>query len=404
MPWKRISEMQEREDFVKRAIQPRANISQLCREFGISRSVGHKLVKRYREEGKKGIVPRSRKPKSHALEVSGEMVCEIVALRKKYPRWGGATLRELLLEKHQDVPSSRTVDRVLERAGLVRERRTPRGRWLDREKLITPKYPNHVWTVDFKGWWNTRDRKPCFPLTVRDGYSRYMLGVHALKGTSFEPTREAFEELFERYGMPEEILSDNGSPFASVLSVQGLTRLSAWWIKLGIHPRRILPRCPFMNGSHERMHKDMKAELQTNPGWNIKDQQARFDEWRNTYNCIRPNQAIGRKRPQAVYVKSSRPYPSTLPEFKYPVSMDVRRTSSRGYISWHQKPYFISGAIPTETIGIEEEADSSMSLWFCELKLGTTDRNFQRPLGGRENSPYSFRHARNKQPVSDVLS
>lgn len=396
MPWEKVSEMKQREGFIKQAIQPRANVSKLCREFGISRSVGHKLLKRYREEGVGGIAPRSRKPKSHKLEVSGEMVCEIVALREKYPCWGGATLRELLLDNFKQAPSARTIDRVLERAGLVRKRRSPRGRWLDRDKLIVPKYPNHVWTVDFKGWWKTKDRKPCFPLTIRDGYSRYILGIHALKGTSFEPTRDAFEQLFERYGMPEEILSDNGSPFASVLSVQGLTRLSAWWIKLGIRPRRILPGCPFMNGSHERMHKDMKAELQINPGWNKKDQQRIFDEWRHTYNFIRPNQAIGRKRPNTVYVKSSRPYSSKIPEFQYPKSMQVRRTSSRGYISWYQKPYFISGAIPLETIGISEETNSSMSLWFCELKLGNTNKNFDCPLGGNPYSPYSFRHDRNK--------
>ena len=396
MPWQRISEMKQREEFIKRAIQPRANISELCREYGISRSVGHKILKRYREEGAKGIEPRSRKPKSHPLGVSAEVVCEIVSLREKYPRWGGATIRELLFEKFKEVPSARTVDRVLERAGMVRERRAARGKWIDRDQLVTPRYSNHVWTVDFKGWWRTKDRKPCFPLTVRDGYSRYLLGIHALSGTNYEGTQQAFEELFERYGLPDEILSDNGAPFATVLSVQGLTRLSAWWVKLGIKPRRILPRCPFMNGSHERMHRDMKAELQNNPEWNLKEQQKRFDEWREFYNEVRPNQAIGRKRPVQVYEISKRQYPSSIPEFDYPASMEVRRTSSRGYISWHQKPYFISGAISNETIGIQEEEDLSNSLWFCELKLGTTTKNFDYPLGGNQASPYIRRHVRNK--------
>ena len=406
MPWKKVSEMQEREEFIKRAIQPKANISELCREYGISRSIGHKLLKRYREEGKKGILPKSRAPKSNPLQVSAEVVCEIILLRTKYPRWGGATIRELLLDKFKEVPSSRTVDRVLERAGMVREKRTSRGRWIDRDKLITPKYPNHVWTVDFKGWWRTKDRKPCFPLTVRDGYSRYLLGIDGLLGTNFESTQEVFERLFEKYGLPEEILSDNGPPFATVLSVQGITRLSAWWVKLGIKPRRIIPRCPFMNGSHERMHRDMKAELQNNPQWNLKEQQKSFEEWRNFYNEIRPNQAIGMKKPSAVYTLSERSYHTPIPEFDYPHSMEVRRTSSRGYISWHQKPFFISGALANETIGIQEELDSSRSLWFCELKLGTTTKNFDYPLGGNQHSPYSRLHVRNKgyTPVSDVLS
>lgn len=397
MPWAKVSEMEMRAAFVRRAIQPRANISELCREYGISRSVGHKLLRRYRELGERGIAPESRRPKSHALEISAEEVCEIVAFREKYPNWGGKKIRELLADNRDEVPSVRTIDRVLERAGLVRHRRKGRGKWLDRERLITPRYCNHVWTVDFKGWWRTKDRKPCFPLTIRDGYSRYMLGIEALPGTNFEGVQQAFEKAFEHYGLPDSILTDNGSPFASVLSVQGLTRLSAWWVKLGIQPRRILPRCPFMNGSHERMHKDMKAELQFNPTWNLKEQQKKIDEWRETYNVIRPNEAIGMKRPSSIYQCSKRAFTTNIPEYEYPATMQVRRTSSRGYISWHQKPFFISGAIPLETIGVEQKSDNSYSLWFCELMLGETDKNFSYPLGGNSSSPYSFRHARNQR-------
>jgi len=397
MPWKGVSEMEKRQEFIKRAIQPRANISELCREYGISRSVGHKVLKRYREEGESGVSPRSRRPQRHALELSAETVCEIVGLRSKYPNWGGKKIRELLSDRIETVPSVRTVDRVLERAGMVRHRRRSRGKWLDREDFSKPNRANNLWTVDFKGWWRTKDRKPCFPLTIRDGYSRFLLGIYALSGTGFEGTKDAFERLFETYGIPDSILSDNGSPFASVLSVQGLTRLSAWWVKLGIQPRRILPRCPYMNGSHERMHKDMKAELQNNPEWNLTDQQKRFDEWRNTYNTIRPNEAIQMRRPASVYECSKKIFPNIIPDFQYPDSMQVRRTSSRGYISWHQKPFFISGAIPLEAIGIQEETNQSYSLWFNELKLGDTTKDFDYPLGGNQSSPYSFRHARNQR-------
>jgi transposase InsO family protein len=324
-------------------------------------------------------------------------VCEIVALRSKYPTWGGKKLRELLADKVEVVPCVRTIDRVLQRAGMVRQKRRNRGRWLDNDRISKALRCNHIWSVDFKGWWQTKDRKPCFPLTVRDGYSRYMLGIYALPGTGYEGVKAAFEELFSTYGIPEAILTDNGSPFASVLSVQGLTRLSAWWVKLLIQPRRILPGCPYMNGSHERMHKDMKAELQANPAWNLKDQQKIFNEWRESYNSIRPNEAIGMKRPSKVYEHSKVSLPTVIPEYDYPASMQVRRTSSRGYISWHQKPYFISGAIPLETIGIRQEDDESLSLWFCNLKLGETTKNFEYPLGGTRASPYSFRHARNQR-------
>ena len=398
MPWKEVSEMEERKAFITRAIQPRANISELCREFGISRSVGHKLLKRYREEGEGGIVPKSRRPKSHALETSAEMVCEIVSLRKRHPTWGGVALRELLLDEYdeREVPSSRTIDRVLKRAGLVSPRRKSRGKWLDTDKLIKPQKPNEVWTVDFKGWWRTKDGKVCFPLTIRDGFSRYLAGIHALPGLGYQYAREAFEKTFEHYGVPEQILSDNGTPFATVLSIQGLTRLSAWWIKLGIRPRRTLPGCPFMNGSHERMHKDMKAELQSQPAWNLKEQQMKFDEWRDEYNTVRPNRPIGKKRQAKVYRASHKKYLSKIPEYGYSKDMHLRRASLRGYISWHQRECFISEALAGETIGLLEEEQNKLSVWFCELKLGTTNRKFNSPLGGNSRSPYSRRHVRNR--------
>ena len=397
MPWKKVGEMRLRNEFVIRARAKGAKISELCREFGISRSVGYKLLRRYESEGIGGIAPRSRRPKAHPLEINAEMVCEVVALRQLHPTWGARILRELLSERYEssEVPCARTIDRILDRAGLVVKRRKSRGTWLDRATIKLPDKPNKLWSVDFKGWWWTKNKSPCFPLTIRDGYSRYMLDIRALEGTGFESTKAAFEEVFERYGLPDEILSDNGTPFGSVLAVQGLTRLSAWWIKLGIRPRRILPACPFMNGSHERMHRDMKAELQRTPLWNLKEEQRRFDEWRHEYNTIRPNQALGMKRPASVYSPSERKL--VLREFEYPNDMELRKTSQRGCISWHQKPCFIAGALNKEILGVRHEQNNMLSIWFCEMKLGTTNQNFDYPLGGNAGgSPYSRRHARNK--------
>ena len=308
MPWNKVDEMKLRTEFVVKASVPGAKVAAVCRDYGISRSVGYKLLRRYESEGLAGISPRSRKPKSHALSVSAELVCEIVSLRQKHPTWGARILRELLCERYEaeDVPCSRTIDRILDRAGLVAKRRRSSGKWLDRDLIERPTEPNKLWSTDFKGWWYTKSGKPCFPLTIRDGYSRYIISIQALQGTGFQSTKNAFEEAFERCGLPEEILSDNGTPFASVLAIQGLTQLSAWWVKLGIRPRRILPACPFMNGSHERMHRDMKAELQRTPLWNLKEEQKRFDDWRAEYNSVRPNQALGMKKPSAVYRPSIR--------------------------------------------------------------------------------------------------
>ena len=383
MPWKEVGAMRLRNEFAVRASQKHSNMSELCREYGISRSVGYKLLNRYREEGLSGIEPRSKRPKGSPLQISAEMVCEVIALRHRHPTWGARIIRELLCDDHDktDVPCARTIDRILDRAGLVEKRRRSTGRWLDRDKLIKPTKPNQVWTVDFKGWWKTRDRKPCFPLTIRDAYSRYILEIGALDGTNYEGTKAVFESVFERYGLPDTILSDNGIPFASVLSVQGLTRLSAWWVKLGIRPRRIYPGCPFMNGSHERMHRDIKKELQRSPCWNLKDEQKRFNDWIQEYNNLRPNQGVGMKRPSKVYRHSEKKLPSKIEEFEYQ-DMDIRRVSKRGFISWHQKPCFISGALGGETLGIKHENKKEISIWFCELKLGASNNLFDYPLGG----------------------
>ena len=398
MPWKKVGEMELRNEFVVRALQKGAKMSELCREYGISRSVGYKVLRRYKSEGIKGILPQSRKPITSPLGTSSEMVCEVIALRQLHPTWGARIIRELLCDKFEvsQVPGARTIDRILDRAGMVVKRRRSMGNWLDRDLIKRPSKPNKLWSVDFKGWWWTKNKSPCFPLTIRDGYSRYILEIKALSGTSFEATKAAFEEVFERYGLPDEILSDNGTPFASVLALQGLTRLSAWWVKLGIRPRRILPACPFMNGSHERMHRDMKAELQRFPLWNLKEEQKRFDDWRHEYNTLRPNQALGMKRPAAVYLPSERKL--QLQEFDYSNQMELRRTCTRGFISWHQKRCFIAGALNTETLGLKYEDPNLMSVWFCQMKLGTTNRNFDYPLGGNVGgSPYSHRHDRNKK-------
>jgi len=399
MPWKEVNAMRLRNEFVILASQRGANISRLCREFGISRSVGHKLLSRYKSEGISVISPRSRKPKAHPLAVTAEMVCAVVAMREKHPHWGARILRELLCEEYQssEVPSSRTIDRILARAGLVVKKRRSPGSWLDTHPIERPDKPNKLWSVDFKGWWWTKSKTACFPLTIRDGYSRYLIDIRALDGTGFEKTKAVFEEAFERFGLPEEILSDNGAPFASVLALQGLTRLSAWWIKLGIRPRRILPACPFMNGSHERMHRDMKAELQKTPSWNLKDEQKRFDEWRQEYNTVRPNQALQMRKPAAIYVPSRRKLSDCRNDYEYPKHFRVRKTDLRGFLCWHQKRRFIAGALEKELIGLNYEENNLLSVWFCNLQLGITDQNFTYPLGGKPGGcPYSFRHAKNK--------
>jgi len=227
-----------------------------------------------------------------------------------------------------------------------------------------------------------KNGKVVFPLTIRDAYSRCILEVAALPGTGFEYSKERFEACFRRYGLPEFIRTDNGGPFASTSSVGGLSRLSAWWIKQGVFPERIDLASPYQNGAHERMHKDMKQELQQKPLYNLKDEQKRFDEWVYDYNNIRPHRSLGMLTPGARYACSEREYDPKKPDFEYQDEMITRRVSRRGFIFWHSERKFLSGSLEKETVGIRQEDDDTLSVWYCDYPLGCTSLNFDTPLGG----------------------
>lgn len=386
MPWQTsVSEMEQRANFIKAVLRQNRSVSEVCEEFGISRALGHKLLRRYEEEGKKGLTPRSRRPKSCGREISEELICEIVRLRTEHPRWGSAKLRVLLLDEHEayEVPSERTITRILDRSGLIclRKRRR-RARHISCGKLVRADVPNRVWTADIKGWWRTRDGKVVHPLTIRDEHSRFILDIGALQNCDYHSARERFIECFRRYGMPDYIRTDNGAPFAAIRALQGLTRLSVEWLQRGTMPERILPAKPYMNGGHERMHRDIKAELQSKPLRNSREEQKRFDDWREEFNCIRPHQALGSKRPSQIYVPSSRGYSEQAPQYKYPIDMETRQVGHRGCLFWHSKERFVSNALRGHTVGIRHEGDGQLSVWYCELELGRTDKNFRLPLGG----------------------
>lgn len=383
MPWRKVEPMEERYRFVLRAKEPGANISELCREFNISRKTGYKLLLRYDSEGLVGLENRSRRPKRCSNEVDSELVCEIVSIRSSHPRWGGVTIRSILERSHpaNTLPSSRTIDRILQRCGLVESRRCRKRRSYHPETVIKPNGPNDVWTVDFKGWWRTKNGERCVPLTIRDEYSRYLLDLSALKKGSTAAVKRRFEACFTRYGLPKYIRSDNGAPFSAYLGLQGLSTLSVWWIKQGILPNRIPPASPQLNGAHERLHRDIKAELQKTPARTIASQQKAFDAWREEFNTVRPHRALKMKTPARVYTCSTEKY-SPQCEFHYDGTMLVRKVTSRGGISWKGKERFISNALAREHIAIEKRDDYTLSLWFRDFFLGNTDDNFAHPLGG----------------------
>ena len=374
--------MNQRTEFVLKAIKT-DNFLELCREYGISTKTGYKWKERFLESGLSGMSELSRRPKSSPRGLEEEVVCEIIRLKHRHRHWGPRKIRKVYERLHEELPSESSFKRVLERAGMVQARRLrarhQSGRLFKGRKAGAP---NEVWTVDFKGWWYTKGKR-CEPLTVRDEFSRYVLEVRAVANARGETVRGCFERLFERHGMPEAIRSDNGAPFASDQGVLGLSRLSAWWVVLGIDLERGRPGCPQDNGGHERLHLDVEQELR---GAELAEQQAGFDEWRQSFNEERPHEALEMKRPAEVYSNSERKYEGTPDDLEYK-GMDSRKVAKWGSISWGSRLVFISGALAGWSVGLESRGEGKHNVWFGRLLLGQLEErtlSFERSVPGAE--------------------
>jgi transposase InsO family protein len=314
----------------------------------------------------------SKRPHGHSEALEERVVCEIVALKGAHMHWGARKIRALYWRKKggREVPSESSFKRVLERAGFVerRKRRIARegGRLASGRKAQAP---NEVWTTDFKGWWRGGKGERVEPLTVRDEYSRMILEVRAVEDARTETIRACFEELFERHGLPAAIRSDNGSPFASTRAVLGLSRLSAWWLALGIDLERSRPGCPQDNPAHERMHLDIRRELQA--GRMGRDQEA-FDLWRQEYNTERPHEALGMACPAEVYRPSERPYGGTPQELDYG-AMEARWVSVNGTLQFQGESIMLSSALGGWNVGLAPQENGLMQVWFASLLIGHID-------------------------------
>ena len=367
--------MKVREQFVLRALDKQTSFKALCREFKVSRKTGYKWVARYKKLGVRGLEALSRRPNESPLATSADVVAEVVALRNAHPTWGPKKLcavlrREGLVDK---VPGTATVARILERTGLVQPaRRIWRRKPTRAAPQLVVSRPNDVWTVDYKGWWLVSSGR-CEPLTVRDAFSRYVLEVKVLSTTATEPTRQAFERLFSRYGIPRTILSDNGSPFAANRGQLGLSRLSAWWLSLGIDVQHSRPGTPSDNGGHERMHRDIKAELQRFSALTMKKQQIACDRWRHDFNNHRPHEAFRMQVPAALYRRSAVEFDERRTQAVYPDTFTSRLVSKHGTISVGGKPVFISTALCRQHIGLEPLGLDRYAVWYYSRHLGVAD-------------------------------
>jgi len=365
--------MTQKLQFVERASAPGANVSALCREFGISRQTGHKWLRRFREASYPGLVEESRRPVTSPLTTAEELVVRILELRDRHTTWGADKIARILRRAHgEDAPSRSTVARILSRLGKVRRRR-PRVRvWIvDERPHVEVNGPNDLWTIDFKGWWLARNGERCEPLTVRDAFSRKVLAVVLLSWPRLNHVQRVLTALFERHGLPVAMLNDNGSPFVCTRARAGLSRLGAWLISLGIRLYRSRRGCPQDNGGHERMHRDL-SELQLKPAASRRAQQRECDRWMVEFNEVRPHDALGGKTPAEVYRDSERRSLQPLTP-SYPPGWLTRHVSKGGTITIDGDHVFVSSSLKGQLIGLKQEGVLRWRARFFEVDLGTLE-------------------------------
>jgi transposase InsO family protein len=383
MPWKESSVMDERLRFVARLLEGEP-MSLLCREFGISRKTGYKIFDRYKDHGLEGLTDRSRRPVRYANQLPHQLETAIIRAKQDKPHWGARKIRELLVRRLAGdvrVPAKSTIHAVLDRHGLVKP--AIRRRHATGTTLSLGQAPNELWCTDYKGEFRLGNNSYCYPLTVTDHASRYLLLCEALQSTREELAFTAFERLFKERGLPAAIRSDNGVPFASANALFNLSRLAVWWLRLGIAIERIKPGRPQQNGRHERMHLTLKKETTRPPGMNSLQQQARFDAFLQEFNTERPHEALAMKCPAELYKPSPRAYRG-LPELSYPFHDREILVTACGRICFHRKKINFSTVFAGQIIGIKEVDDSVWLVSFMHYDLGYFDLE-QRTLQPLDN-------------------
>jgi transposase InsO family protein len=377
MPWARTDWMSERVKFVAAYLEHEASFTDLCLDFGVSRKTGYKWLLRYEAEGVSALEERSRAPHSHPNAISADIVQSLVAIRRHHPRWGPRKVKVVLRRQRPRaiLPAASTIGDILKRHGLVRPRRRVRRSSPYGERLRQYDAPNAVWCADFKGHFPLGDRREgerCHPLTISDGFSRFLLRCRALRRPLSQHVHRVFASAFCEYGLPRAIRTDNGPPF-STLAPGGLSRLSVWWIRLGIRPERIMPGRPEQNGRHERMHRTLKAETARPPRLSFSAQQRAFDRFLTEYNEERPHEALGQEVPASLYRPSLRSYPRQLPEPEYPTHFETRVAYPNGVISFGTTQWYVSNCIAGERVGLEPCDDGRWRVHFGWVPIGILD-------------------------------
>lgn len=372
MPWPKTTLSDQKLLFIAKWLEQDWDMTTLCREFGISRKTGYQVLARYQEHGAAGLTPQSRAPLQPANAVPPAVRQQVLHTRLEHPTWGPRKLRAYLQRAQPTTawPAASTIGDWLHTAGLSQARparRTPVAA-AQPAATPTPQVPNALWCADFKGWFRTGDGVPCYPLTLSDAHSRYLLRVQALTQTDYSVVQPWFVAAFRTYGLPQAIRTDNGPPFAST-GLGGLSRLAVWWIRLGIYPDRIAPGRPDQNGRHERMHRTLKAEATQPAQANVRAQQRVFDRFVREFNEQRPHQALGQVVPASVYCASPRAYPLRLPEVAYAPGVTLRHVRSNGQMRWQGQLVYVSESLVGQVVGLEPLDEAHWQLSFGPLPL-----------------------------------
>lgn len=375
MPWKETRVEDQRMKFVVDYQSGEWTMAALCREAGISRKTGYKLIRRYEEEGPEGLRDRSRAPHHQACAVSPAVEAGIVAARAAHPTWGPKKLGPWLRRHQPQVAwpaATSTIGAVLRRRGLTVSRRRVRRTPPYSQPFAACQGANDVWCADFKGWFRTGDGRRCDPFTVTDAHTRFLLRCQMLPQPSYEWVKPVLDAAFREYGLPRAIRTDNGPPFAS-LTLAGLSRLSIEWIKLGIIPERIAPGKPAQNGRHERMHRTLEEDTARPPKANGRLQQGAFDCFRQEFNYERPHEVLQQQTPGSVYQPSLRPCPLRLPEVEYPDGFHVRRVRHSGEVRWQGTLVYLSQTLAGEPVGFHQLDDRHWQICFGPVPLALWD-------------------------------
>jgi transposase InsO family protein len=363
--------MDQRTQFIADFLRQVLSVTELCDLYDVSRKTGYKWIDRYLRQGPAGLEERSRRPQGSPNQTAREIVAALLEARRRHPSWGGKKLLALVHKRHRnwDLPHRSTVCDILSRHGMVPKKRTRRSIGHPGKPTSSILAPNDLWCADFKGQFKTGNGSYCYPLTVTDGFSRYLLGCQGLNSTSVEESKPVFTKLFREYGLPKRIRTDNGVPFATN-TLARLSRLSAWWVRLGVLPELIEPGKPQQNGQHERMHRTLKAEATRPAAASLAAQQRKFNTFREEFNNERPHEALDQQTPASHYRPSNREMPSKLAPLVYPDRFEVRYVSANGGIRWNRGWINVSTVCIGEYVGLEEIDNEIWNVYFGPLRLG----------------------------------